>query len=316
LRVPSAANAYTQNLTLGDYHEYANGYIFVCPFTALQSPDTSDISINVYAWSDDIHYNGFTSTNLPVRRKILLESDDSCVESVEVSCLELNPSSASNSHISEDHYGEEPMSFRALLHRYVSVFKIPSAVLAAADNFLGFYVDNTIYPANNNKYASSVDATLYDLYSYLRYAYLGIRGGVRVRPRIWTTRMSATNTYSAKVSLLPPSDADAAPSLLNNVSFDNSFNEGTLQHVVFTQGGVEAELPFYSNNLFLFSFSSSLAMGTSIGVMDPVYFRNYRYQMDTWTGNATILTTYDLDFAIGEDFNLLRFSGAPYYSTV
>lgn len=51
-----------------DYAPYANGYIAVTPFTSLQSPDNSDIEINVYISSDDMMFNQLTPTRIPTLR--------------------------------------------------------------------------------------------------------------------------------------------------------------------------------------------------------------------------------------------------------
>jgi len=286
---------------------FANGYIGVVPFTALQSPDTSDVEVNVYVMGEDMHFNGLSTTNLPTGRVISTESETLMRE---VSCLELNASTASTQHINEDCFGEEPLSFRALLKRYITV---QSTIIANSGSDSMYTMTCPILFPSNMPFSSS-GFTLLDLLSYLRYSYVGLRGGIRYR--LYVLHAHTTSPLSqSKVSFSAPNTSQAAYTVTSGtpaaIQVYNVLN-GTVSFVPSTNGGIEFELPMYTNNLFLLPMSSTWAPSSG-DVMETLWYRNFVANLPmTTTGSGS--TYLQHDFATAEDFSLMRFQGATPYS--
>lgn len=309
---------------------FCNGYIGIVPFTQLTSPSSSPtVEINVYVRCENLQLNGLSTLNMPTERvlyagggAILAESNFSSITNSEsvstqqgsistsmVSVLDLNDSSASAQHICEEHFGEQPISFRALLKRYVTH---DSHTLIAGASINVIRLTGNIYPDNNLQYAY-VSVTYNDLYSYLRYAYVGMRGGVRFRFRnVGAT--GVTEHMQVKCSLASPSNATTeSTAFLGGGVGAVAKLAGTASYVANTNGGYEVEFPFYSNNLWVFSFVDGLTGGTSTDNMSDVWFRQYYFDTE-YAGSQIGNTSTMSEFATAEDFSFLRFQGAPFYS--
>jgi hypothetical protein len=315
LKVGGATSAYTYsgpNSLISDLAN-VNGYIFAFPFTDLQSPDSSDISVNVYVHGENMHYNGLSDINLPNERFYFVT--ESCERSVEVSVTDLNESTASDKGISEYYFGEEPVSFRSLLKRFVTnqwVTISPTTVTAPNKVVLV----SPILPDNLVPYASPAPGTLpdMDLFSYLRYAYLGIRGGVRIRIHN-NTPMTLNTPAWAKVSLLSASDTfSTAVTVEAAATVNRAYLSGTVTFVPSVNGGFDVEFPYYSNNLFQLCFADSYEGGVSTNNMEEVWFRNFRFAVDNNTA-ALVTSIFEIERAAGEDFTLMRFQGATPYTS-
>jgi len=296
----------------------ANGYIAITPFTALQSPDGSAASLNIYVYSNDMRFNQLSAVNIPTQRtvptpgffkEITVESGVLSVKE-EMKYVELNPSTATTDHVSELHFGEQPASFRALLKRTMTNQIITTASYASAAPFL-LTVRDLILPQNNIPYNASVTTQCLDLYSYLKYAYLGVRGGIRKRFHL-NLPMSATGTMQMRVSRSVPATSSTPTSFTSGTAALRSRMDGSVMYVPSTVGGVEVEFPFYTNNLFFFSFADDPIQGASTEEMNGSYTRDYLLEAEGFgvTGAGTLVA----DFSAGEDFAFLRFSGAPLYS--
>jgi len=304
LRVGSAQSGYlhTDQTTVAA-DGLVNGYISVIPFTSLQSPDASDIKINVYVCCSDLQVNGRTNANMYSSRLAYAESGIVGIDDKAL-VVDLNNSSASNDGLCEDYFGEQPLSFRSILKRFTTSDSISiSANTTTAPRVLT--VEHQILPPNNLAFGATSVTTQFTLFSYLRPAYVGMRGSVRIRCRS-TFGMGIHMLHQVKISLSPPSTTNA-----NSVSFsaiqglNAAVPEGTITFAPATNSGIEVEFPFYSNNLFVPSFSSA----DFSYVQESTYFRNWRYQLDVWSGNTTA-QTLDIERAAGEDFTFLRFQGA------
>lgn len=291
------------NITTG----FANGFIAVFPFTTLQSPDASNISINVYAYCNNLQVNGYEAANLPTSRDIYVESG-SCIANVEISRIVLNDSTASPDGICEDYFGEQPLSFRALLKRFVGNQEITSS---ANTTHLYNSMKFQILPLNQLPYAATSNALNGDLFSHLRYAFLGIRGGIRVRIRPNTTN-TLSNLNWVKLAL-NGHESSFSNTCVGSDTPNLAVMPGSVSFVPSTNGGVEAELPFYSSNLFAICFSDVYDdAGTYADNMEARWFRNARYTVDV--PNKTLAASqFSIERAAGEDFSLLRFQGAPWY---
>jgi hypothetical protein len=296
--------------------DYTNGYICVFPFTSLQSNDNSDIEVNVYVRCDDLRVNYLSSRALPEARGILsesgvfTESGDYSESSTEVTCFTLNESSASMMRCSHYHFGEEPVSFRSLLKRYTrtNAFTVPAETSTQHGVLTVF---DRVYPKNYLTYGSGATNTRMPLFSYLRYAYLGARGGIRKRIEYsgeiktsWLSHIKITNQ-------------EARQNFDESVNYSigglsTARNEGTVTFVPHTNGGVEFELPYYSSNLFWISFADDMVGDDNSGEVCLDWNKSYIFEMDVYgnIGDGTV----SVESAAAEDFSFMRFQGAPYFT--
>jgi len=307
-----------------------NGYIAITPFTALQSPDGSAVYINHYVFSRDIRYNQLTYLNLPRGREHapeFKEEEDAPLPVIETEAaimaatgstalnddtlsFDINTSTADVSHISEDYFGEQPASFRALLKRYVTNLTRTYAARATAATRMLFI--DPIIPQNNLTYGTATTG-IPDLWMHLQYAYLGMRGGIRKRLHLSSDVHEGAATH-AKIGRRSPATTSAVGTYLILADTTASTLEGVCSYVPSTSGGFEAEFPFYTNNAFFFSFADNPIQGASTNEMTDLYSIDHTFDIETsGTYAAGIMS---LEVAIAEDFTFLRFQGAPFYSTV
>jgi hypothetical protein len=298
-------------------YKWANGYIFVFPFTELQSPDNSDISVNVYVNSDNIHYNGFTTINLPASRKIFepeppepltIRSESSCKCSVEVTTLDLNKSTSSDSGISLYHFGEEPISFRTLMKRYVYQ---DQAEMKGDTTAVPKHIEiiHQILPINQLPYGTE-DVSELNLFSYFRYAYLGIKGSLRYR--LYAISSVWSGNHPMKVKMANPTDSfDDSRGYVQGIAYND--NNGGVSFIGNIDGTVQYECPYYSQNSFSVCFSDNYALGESEYFMSKTWYRNVIVTLPVLVATSIVTPVYK-EIASGEDFSLMRFQGAVPYT--
>jgi hypothetical protein len=256
-------------------------------------------------------YNQVSRTRLPTTRQIVTESGESKLNSSTDSstCFELNPTGASVNRISELHFGEMPVSFRTLLKRFATT---DNRTLESSQPSSGVGIKYTakIIPSLLPSYDD--DASVPNLLGYLRYAYTAMRGGFRKRIKLLGPNIM--ETAHAKVSLLPP-NGFTEPYVLDwfiqpNGSF--SYLDGTTTFVPMTNSGFEVEIPFYTNNLFVWSCSSNPTDGTDT-TLDTLMTHNYLFEYD-YRGENDYFQVCE-ETATAEDFSLIRFVGSPPFMT-
>lgn len=288
--------------------DFGNGFVGVTPFTTLQSPDDSSISVNVYAYSNDMQVNYLDNSNLKVRERLIL-TESAIYDPEDIASMDLNSSSADTGDICLYHFGEQPVSFRSLLKRYVtsSIFDV-DPVTGDSTRFILY---SPIVPPIVGGYGSTeAPRTLFD---YLRYAYLGLRGGVRYRYRM-NGNMVDSAVDGAVTSLVSPSDTNTIPNVTtaNGRTSNDALLTGSVNHIFNSNGGLEVELPMYTNNLFLFSFADDLVGSNTSGDMEETWVRNFQCHIRLASPQERLFHT--LDVASAEDFTLMRFQGSPFYS--
>lgn len=291
--------------------DYANGYIAVTPFTKLQSPDGSDIQINVYVSSENMMFNQLVLRNFPTIRP----TTEARVISTptDVACMDLNESTANVAHISEEHFGEMPVSFRALCKRFCGYEHMTSESIPAGAGVYGL-LRKSLYPAPNPGYTGTASSAEPNLISYLRYGYVAMRGGTKHRVTI-NGGVTFNETSRIKVKLRPPSSSFSdSMTKETNVQRLCSSIIGTLDYIPHTNGGVEFEVPFYSNNLFAVSFSDDF-LPTTESLIDDVATRGFEV-IFPWTSIDDVDNYIVHDIAAAEDFSLMRYQGAPLYQLV
>jgi hypothetical protein len=309
--------------------DYCNGFIYITPFTQLQSPDGSGVDINIYVSSDDIHYNGPCNKNFPIQRRIITGEDapiiDMSTESEDVSTTSintasvttktLNASTASCDGISENYFGEEIVNFRTLLKRYQSNFFFIHNVAVVANERIRYYFP--IFPIQRVPFDTAATTYSPTLFSYLQYAYLGYKGSIRhMFFHNRSVNDNALAAYPQTIALGEPATTNIALSASNGtgVAETQMNNLGTIVNIRAYNPSYEVEFPFYSNNLWCFACNNTNDDTLATVGMEKEWFRNANLLTDPQNaGNANNLQS---KVAVGEDFTFLRFLGAPFTTTV
>jgi hypothetical protein len=290
--------------------ERTNGCIFVAPFTSLQSPDDSTIPVNVYVRAENLRVNFLSDRGMPSARQLRTESGDIGVSvNQDVSCVPLFKRSADLSAASEYHYGEEPISFRALCKRF-AVSSTHSIAGAALTN-QSIRIRERVFPPNLLPFGATAPTLPVDMFTYLRYAFVAARGGIRKRAHILGD--FATRRYhqvKARNYITTSTDTSSVTVLTTPV---RATINGTVTFAPASNAGLEFEVPFYSDNLFWFSFADDMVGTNNSGEMLTEWNKLYDFEFDA--PDTLPDTVVDFETAAAEDFTFMRFQGAPYYTT-
>jgi len=287
-----------------------NGYIAITPFTALQSPDDSPVAVNIYVSGENLQFNCYNQLNLPTLRTVLTESFDERGDEPQIgySCVELNESTGGSENTSTVCFGEQPLSLRSCLKRYVTT-NAGTAALGVGPRIGVSFVKKIILPARP---AYSVAATSFPtLLEYLPYAYLAVKGGMRKRVRINMPDKDYASHAAINILLNGPETTLTSTGPTNMVAAPRVLEIGSAMYMPRTNGGVEVELPYYSPNLFNFSFASDFVGNLSNGQMALKWWKNFT--IEAGTSAASTPLEYSVESAAAEDFTFMRFMGAPYH---
>lgn len=304
-----------------------NGYIFVVPFTDLTSPNGSSVQINVYVRAKDLMVNQLDNTHMPTDRSVvfpMVVSESAMYHEdkseIPVECFRLVKSNTSVNGMSLHHFGEQPLSFRSMCKRYVTT-TISGLGPTSDDGFQLNFNESPIMRAHPRYGASSsFDPTVVE---YLPYAFLGYRGGMRKRIHAVANHGDDVSTTMGPLSrcviFLDPVRGLPDPGYVAPVwSWANNLTRveqrGSVSFVPHTNGGIEFEIPFYSNNLFLFAFTDDyIGDGNATNDMDENFIYSYTAVFEYDDKKAPNYSCYT-ESAIGEDFTFFRYQGAPFYS--
>jgi len=295
--------------------QYVNGFIAVTPFTALQSPDNGDIAVNVYVSAEDLQLNVLQSANLPISRRLVSESYDEKGNQpqTDYTCIELNSSSDSGVGAAEYCFGEQPVSLRTAMKRYVTTFTQAFSVNATAHSTLST-LRNILQPAS--PFYSLVTDHTGDptLIRYLPLAYLGMRGGIRKRFRFSNFGTKDFTAQNAMVASLVSTGGSLAENLLVYAAGTTVCRSvGSAAFLPQTNGGIEIEIPYYSPNLFNFSFSQDFGISELVNnEMFTDWITQYTVTFDH--NEVSVPIGFAIETATAEDFTFMRFMGAPYYT--
>jgi hypothetical protein len=309
LRVPSMplANRVTPPVSPQNYALYANGFVVVTPFTVLQSPDGSGITCNVFVRAKKLRLNQFDNVFLPSERVVTqglsFPEDHSCFELGEP-VLDLDREATLN-------FGEQPVSMRSYLKRYQKLLNLSSAVTTNTSYVIRPRLYPDISPTIGG--ASARPSPL----SYFRYAFLGMSGGIRQRITVFGTNFRDLERLD--VTMNEPNSTDTSTSALSTTPSDPSGDaKGTLAFVPNTQGGIEVELPLYTNNFFLPSGLDTIAAIKNLGAtdtnFDPYFSDSSTLKFFSGTDSA-VQVTLTVESATSEDFTLFRWISSPFFST-
>jgi hypothetical protein len=315
--------------TFGGYSTESNdlnGLIFVAPFNGLVSPDAADIDleINVYVHAENFKVNRLTEANMSYRttpdppEMLVIRPESrlgSSLSSQEVECVVMNDSTATTNEIAQDHFGEQPVSFRSILKRYT--WHSTALDLLTGTQSLGYLTFTVQFLPYED--ASSV-VERHSLFNYLRKAYVGMRGGVRHRYNYLSSATIGTNTL-VTVSLDPDTDSTfsqttAVEGSAYGSSYDanSCFLDGSAQFIPDTNAGIEVEYPFYSRNLFHYAFSST-GVGSNPGGkqnMDPKWCKTASVTSTQLNKTGSQSFMMMIDFATAEDFSFYRYQGSRF----
>jgi hypothetical protein len=289
------------------YDQAANGYISIAPVTALQSPDSLPIQVNVYVRMEDAEFNQFTDARMPLTRGVVTESRD--ISGSEIQTFDLNPSSEICDNCALDYFGERPLSFRALLKRFVRTGQ-QTIPVDSTGPVKTLAVKFPILPAIHPSFDTGT-ATYTNLYSYLRYAFLAMRGGITKRIRVFSD-LNFSPYCTAKVGLRGPTGSDPSESVAFESGPRSASSTGTVTFVPHTNGGIEFELPYYNMNLFSFSCADNQIGSLATGEMNNSYTKGYSFYADCLGDNTEGYVVEES--STGEDFSFSYYLGAPFYS--
>lgn len=308
LRVPQmqlANRSVFSTLTPTALQGYANGYVSVTPFTTLQSPDGSSIAVNVFVRSGNLRVNQLDNVFVAQTRAFtqsgFFPEDVTCKQMGEA-VLDIGIQATLN-------FGEQPVSFRSYLKRFARTNN--DQTLVAAINS-GYVWRPSIYPSIAANFGGT--AARPDVLSYLRYAFLGMIGSVRKRLAVTGTNFTAMDRVT--VTMNEPITGVGTNTPVLSSARPAGDAKGTLAFVPSTQGGIEVELPMYSNNYFLPSgiSSTSTIKGGFDTNFDPFYSDSYSWYF--WsTSSGTDVAGLVEETAAAEDLMLMRWMGAPFFST-
>lgn len=332
LKNMSALEATYMNVGTNFDQGYCNGYLGVTPLTELQSPGGTTIYCNVYIRCSNLRVNCLNDANMPYRRIIYslaqnLESGrevsppdseevdpENCETVYKVSQVTINPNNSTDNHISEKYFGEEPISFRALLKRYVTTKWNTLEYDASTSD--GFEVSLPIFPPNRLDYGLPTSVYQLNLFDYLRLAYLGYRGSIRY------ILNSSGPVYRydegpITITLDDPTDTNSVGTItgLGLNPWPNVRTNGTTIEMPYVNSGIEFELPYYSNNLYAYACNNDGGDMFVSYVAEPSWYRNFTIRTTSLTTSSDFGKLY-LQVASGEDFSFMRFLGSPYYSTI
>jgi hypothetical protein len=264
-----------------------------------------DMEIESLVIADYMLKHGYAGISLIKTESYEIEVGD--LGANEVPCININKSSAEDRCISIDFFGEEPRSFRSLLKRFQGTYDVSYDVATTGNSWIT--ASFASIPMMNLVYGSPGTS---DLFTYLRYAYLAVRGGVKKRIVLFGPA-GTSPLDQVKVSLNNAGDfGDGSASSIT--TYYSAIPNGTVTFCPTSNGGIEFEVPFYSPNLFAFSFSSYLT-GKAVPTKNTM--------VSTWVASYTVyIETHGAvsggigeESAAGEDFSFVRFQGAPFYST-
>jgi hypothetical protein len=238
--------------------EAVNGFLSIAPLTKLQSPDGSDIKINIYVHGEDMQFNRLSRNNIPTNRSvqynsgIISESKDSVVSNVESSCIPINPAQVSNSGMANHFYGEQPLSLRGIFKRFCVTKAITTSAAALTDITPAFAYIPIIPDLNPSVGASGVNS-LSNAFNHFRPAFLTMRGGLRKRISIFDD--GKTSLLPVTISLLQDNNITVSSLTVSGVPLYDTFSteDGSVRFIRQTNCGIEFEVPFYNNNYFVWS---------------------------------------------------------------
>jgi len=288
-----------------------NGFVTIVPFTEAQSPDDSSIWFNLYVSWPELRLAVPNGRYMPKYRRAYTESSVRLRLDCDVDEVTLNESTARPQHLSEYHFGEEVLSFRSLMKRYVTGGR--ASLAAGTGSAVVYYLTTPIIPGTLVPFGSSSTAAFdMSLIEYMRYAFLALTGSVRHRHTCNFINPPAQGSiWLARLS--PPANVESAYNVSTSTTYHYCVLEGTVLGEFGVNSAIDVELPIYTNNLFVYACADDMVGTSPTDSMDPYWMRHYQVRLNTKNGGNAFTEYYTFHVSTGEDFNLSRFLGAPYF---
>lgn len=286
------------------HRKYANGFVYAVPATRCQSNDNSDVRINTYMSSPNMQFNVVSEENMPTNIQYLVESKN---EIVECTCLDLNPSASSMEHIWENHFGEAILSFRPLCKRFVDTNDLQMGDDSATWGTVATGIF-PIFPELRPSTGVTTAIRYCSVMSFVRRAFMGMSGGIKKRLRM-VGMHSGGETDRFTVRLTNQEEGQYLPAIFyEDDSCAQSRQIGSLAFVPTTNGGIECEIPFYTNNLFV-PAGKRFAWSATQNAFDAVGYMRYIAEWEIRSGIAGGI--FVEESAAADDWTVFRFIGAP-----
>jgi len=293
------------------------GWIDIRPFNELVQPtDDSNVPINIYVRSNDMSVAVPTSNLLTTPRRVNFTESN-----VNTTSINLNKVETNEENVFLDHFGEKIISFRSLLKRYQTFHHHIDT--AGSGGKRRWYTNVNMYNTPKNSFTKNAPASYQDangrvnLFDYLRYGYMGIRGGMRQRYKlIGNVQYQPGDCVSSRVvqGFYDYYNPDFADSALNSSNMPiTHYLDANVTTVPSIEGAVEIDIPNYSLNLFKFAFTADFgdgAYGETFLDSDNTIVST-EFQASATSNGAVGL---QIESATAEDFSFLRFQGAPLYA--
>jgi hypothetical protein len=268
--------------------EYCNGKIKIFPITSLTSPDlTVPVYINVWTHSRNMRFNMLNDTQTMKTNRISVESYEYLVGDPPQE-FDLNEKTNDGQNASVLYFGEEPISFRGLIKKFDHYDDL--APVNSANTSQSWLMPITPIPNSRN------------LLNYLRYAYVGRRGGYRYR---FIAIGGATSPGPCNVFLSSPSTLYADTIVNSAIGYVYTSLNLNVRFTSDLENSFEVEIPYYNPNLMVPNYNEASVVRSWI----PLYLRTFRVNVFKTTALGGV--PYQVDIAAADDFSYVRYIGPP-----
>jgi hypothetical protein len=321
-RTMSVSNSTSVTFDLADTpHEMCNGYWEMRVINELVVPNgntgSDSVAFIVTQYSNDMEFAVPNDDCLDQDRQYTETESDSVLVTLN------DPLPSKDEFLT--HFGERVVSFRSLLKRYhtSAIYSTDTTNhIHARTKSLSHQLYPTMQsiPSYTGTLSSNIDASSYpDLFNYLRWAYLGMRGGYRYRISVWDENGSSCN--HSQVSLLSSDNLYYQPSIDSKaISAAEPYVHKTLDGTVSCKRAddmtMEFEIPYYSRNKFEIAFHYSAGSGhpESFYAYDKTNFAYvWKETPRMVSGSTEVVSLCEVSSASAEDFSFLRYNGPPFY---
>lgn len=280
-------------------YEAANGFLAIFPFTKLQSPDGSDVQINIYVHGEDMMFNRPTAAFLPSRRNISYNSSKE-VSNIDETCIAITKSEIDNKGISSHFFGEQPISLRSLLKRFVTNVSLGGGSVASNTTSS---VTLKLYPNDYGRVGVDSTSKIPAFFGYFRQSFLAMRGGMRKRILIRTDAPVGYNEVSVNLLL---ENVNPTETIGTSGGVRPMLSDGSILFAPNTNTGFEFEIPYYSRNYYQPACEDDPFVPTT----GPFTTATRGYEVRYTLGGTPTVNNFGEMSATAEDFQLAYFLGA------
>jgi len=206
-------------------------------------------------------------------------------------------------------YGEKILSLRSMLKRFI---RSDYQTVSPGANKSYQYVSSIIPPNPSSVGSTGTQYINNSVYSHIQQAFAFMRGGVKKRINIITDGVFNNSPIFVNLNA---QGALASQSLTATTVFTQFPNlNGGETFVPSTNGGIEFELPFYSNNYFYFASAASYAAPTSCPLFDS-YSNTVNYTANFFIAGTPTQVALIEQSSLADDFQFSYWLGAVPYAS-